>query len=69
MHGTKDTLVPIQPTYDALPRFRAEHKRVEVEGSQHGFAVHEDPQYLNPQSQERQAFVIRTVADRLFAGE
>jgi hypothetical protein len=43
--------------------FRAEHRLVEIEGSQHGFAVHDDPQYLSPQSQEWQAFVIRTVAD------
>lgn len=65
VHGTKDTLVPIQSTYEALPRFRAEHRLVEVEGSQHGFAVHDDPQYLNPQSQAWQAFVIRTVSEWL----
>jgi hypothetical protein len=33
----------------------------------HGFAVHEDPQYLNPQSQESQALVIRTVTDWIMA--
>ncbi|MDQ1246643.1 MAG: uncharacterized protein QG597_1011 [Actinomycetota bacterium] len=65
VHGTKDTLVPIASTLDALPRFTAEHWLVTVEGSQHGFAVHDDPQYLNPQSQEWQAFVIRTVAEWL----
>ena len=32
------------------------------EGSQHGFAVHDDPQYLNPTSQEYQAHVIRAVS-------
>ncbi|MGH4007534.1 MAG: hypothetical protein ACRDTH_05095 [Pseudonocardiaceae bacterium] len=25
--------------------------RLEIEGAQHGFAVHDDPQYLHPQSQ------------------
>jgi pimeloyl-ACP methyl ester carboxylesterase len=65
VHGTKDTLVPIESTLAALPGFRREHRLVEVEGAQHGFAVHEDPQYLNPQSQEWQAFVIRTVTDWL----
>jgi pimeloyl-ACP methyl ester carboxylesterase len=65
VHGTKDTLVPIESTLEALPRFTAEHRLVTVEGSQHGFAVHDDPQYLNPQSQEWQAFVIRTVRDWL----
>jgi uncharacterized protein len=63
VHGTKDTFVPIELTRAALPRFQAEHRLVEIEGSQHGFAVHDDPQYLNPQSQGWQAFVIRTVAD------
>lgn len=68
VHGTKDTLVPIELTRAALPRFRAEHRLVEIEGSQHGFAVHDDPRYLNPQSQEWQALVIRTVADWITAG-
>jgi alpha-beta hydrolase superfamily lysophospholipase len=62
VHGTKDTLVPIESTLAALPRFTAEHRLVTVEGSQHGFAVHDDPQYREPQSQAWQAFVIRTVA-------
>jgi alpha-beta hydrolase superfamily lysophospholipase len=62
VHGTKDTFVPIDASREALALFRAERQLVEIEGSQHGFAVHDDPEYLNPQSRERQAFVIRTVA-------
>lgn len=31
-------------------------KLVEIEGAQHGFAVHDDPKYLNLRSQEWQAF-------------
>jgi uncharacterized protein len=50
-----------------MGRFTVEHKLVEIEGAQHGFAVHDDPKYLNPQSQEWQAFVIRTVADWITA--
>jgi uncharacterized protein len=65
VHGTKDTFVPIESSREALPLFKTEHQLVEIEGSQHGFAVHEDPQYLNPQSQQWQAFVIRTTADWL----
>ena len=61
VHGTKDTFVPIESSRAAMSQFGGEHKLVEIEGSQHGFAVHDDPQYLNPQSQEWQAFVIRTV--------
>jgi alpha-beta hydrolase superfamily lysophospholipase len=63
VHGTADTLVPFESSRDAVPRFTAPVQLVPVEGSQHGFAVHDDPQYLNPQSQKYQAFVIRTVAD------
>ena len=63
VHGTKDTFVPVEASRAAMDRFRVEHKLVEIEGAQHGFAVHDDPQYLNPQSQEWQAFVIRTVTD------
>ena len=65
VHGTKDTFVPIESSRTAMTRFRVEHELVEIEGAQHGFAVHEDPQYLNPQSQEWQAFVIHTVTDWL----
>jgi uncharacterized protein len=63
VHGTKDTFVSVEVSRQAAPRLRVPHKLVEIEGSQHGFAVHEDPQYLNPQTQEWQAFVIRTVVD------
>jgi len=65
LHGTKDTFVPIESSRAAMAQFRTQHKLVEIEGAQHGFAVHEDPQYLNPQSQEWQASVIRTVTDWL----
>jgi alpha-beta hydrolase superfamily lysophospholipase len=68
VHGTADTFVPIEASRQAMQRFTAEHKLVEIEGSQHGFAVHDDPQYLSPQSQEWQAFVIRTAADWITAG-
>ncbi|WP_026150849.1 alpha/beta hydrolase [Streptomyces prunicolor] len=67
VHGTADTLVPFESSRDAVPRFTAPVQLVPVDGSQHGFAVHDDPQYLNPQSQEYQAFVIRTVTDWLTA--
>lgn len=65
VHGTKDTFVPIESSRAAASQLAASHKLVEIEGSQHGFAVHEDPQYCNPQSQAWQAFVIRTVAEWL----
>ncbi|MDV7219165.1 alpha/beta hydrolase [Streptomyces prunicolor] len=67
VHGTADTLVPFESSRDSVERFTAPVQLVPVEGSQHGFAVHDDPQYLDPKSQEYQAFVIRTVADWLTA--
>ncbi|MER5646988.1 alpha/beta fold hydrolase [Streptosporangium sp. NPDC002524] len=68
VHGTKDTLVPIESSRAAVPRFTAPCDLVEVEGSQHTFAVHDDPQYHNPRSQAWQTAVIRTVAEWLRDG-
>lgn len=67
-HGTKDTFVPVESSRAADSKLQVEHKLVEIEGAQHGFAVHDDPQYLNPQSQEWQAFVIRTVTEWITDG-
>jgi hypothetical protein len=63
IHGTKDTFVPIDSSRSAVPLFRAPHRLCEIEGAQHGIAVHDDPQYLNPQTQEWQAFAIQAVVD------
>ncbi|KPI25013.1 hypothetical protein OV320_8218 [Actinobacteria bacterium OV320] len=63
VHGTADTLVPYESSLVAVEHFTAPVELVPVEGSQHGFAVHDDPRYLNPKSQEYQAFVIRTVIE------
>lgn len=67
VHGTKDTFVPVEMSRSAVDRFRVQHKLVEIEGAQHGFAVHDDPKYLNPQSQEWQAFAIRAVTEWITA--
>ena len=68
VHGTKDTFVPVEASREAVSRFRAPCRLVEIEGAQHGFAVHDDPRYLSPQSQRWQAFVIKTVARVADAG-
>ncbi|MGM1064080.1 alpha/beta hydrolase [Saccharothrix sp. Mg75] len=67
VHGTKDTFVPVESSRWAVSQFSAEHRLVEIEGSQHGFAVHDDPGYLNPQSRQWQASVVRTVAEWITA--
>jgi alpha-beta hydrolase superfamily lysophospholipase len=61
VHGTKDTFVPIESSRTAVTHLSVKHELVEIKGAQHGFAVHDDPQYAEPQTQEWQAFVIRTV--------
>lgn len=68
VHGNADTLVPIDGTREAITKFTAPVELVEIEGSQHGFAVHDDPQYLNPKSQEYQAEVISIVSRWLRTG-
>ncbi|MGH3999136.1 MAG: alpha/beta hydrolase [Pseudonocardiaceae bacterium] len=67
VHGTEDTFIPIESSRAAMQQLQVEHKLVEIDGAQHGFAVHDDPRYLNLQSQEWQTFVIQTVADWLTA--
>lgn len=67
VHGTEDTFIPVESSRSAARQLQVEHKLVEIDGAQHGFAVHDDPRYLNPQSQEWQAFVIHTVTEWLTA--
>lgn len=68
VHGNADTLVPINGTREAIAKFTAPVQLVEIAGSQHGFAVHDDPQYLNPKSHEYQAEVIGIVSHWLTTG-
>lgn len=63
LHGTKDTFISVDSSRAAVPLLKAPYRLVEIGGAQHGIAVHDDPQYLNPQSQEWQAFAIQTIAD------
>ncbi|MGH3528798.1 MAG: alpha/beta hydrolase [Pseudonocardiaceae bacterium] len=63
VHGTKDTFIPVESSRWAVQRLTAEHRLIEVEGAQHGLAVHDDPTYADPQSQQWQAEVIRAVTD------
>lgn len=67
VHGTEDTFIPVDASRAAAEQLRVEHRLVEIDGAQHGFAVHDDPTYAEPQSQEWQAFVIRTVTAWLTA--
>ncbi|MGH3830233.1 MAG: alpha/beta hydrolase [Pseudonocardiaceae bacterium] len=68
VHGTKDTFISVESSRAAAAQLTCEHKLVEIDGAQHGFAVHDDPQYLDPRTQEWQAFVIGAVAEWVMPG-
>ncbi|MEV4506058.1 dienelactone hydrolase family protein [Streptomyces klenkii] len=61
VHGTKDTFVPVESSRRYLEAFGGPAELMELDGAQHGFAVHEDPEYLNSQTQVWQAEVIERV--------
>ena len=66
VHGTRDTFVPVESSRAALGQITgADARLIEVDGAQHGFAVHDDPLYRDPQTQQWQASVIRSVAEWL----
>ncbi|WP_329063380.1 alpha/beta hydrolase [Streptomyces sp. NBC_01429] len=63
IHGTLDTFIPVESSRSAVGALKSEVKLLEIDGAQHGFAVHDDPQYRHPQTQEWQAYVVQSVAD------
>ncbi|RGD59267.1 alpha/beta fold hydrolase [Kitasatospora xanthocidica] len=63
IHGTKDTFVDIELSRRFAPLFGAGAELYELDGAQHGFAVHDDPSYAHPQSQAWQREVIAKVAE------
>jgi uncharacterized protein len=65
MHGTGDTFIPVESSRAAITDMGGNAELVEIDGAQHGIAVHDDPQYLDPQTQQWQAFAIETVANWL----
>ncbi|MFJ9605870.1 alpha/beta hydrolase [Kitasatospora sp. NPDC101176] len=65
VHGTKDTFVPIESTHRHRPMFGGPTELLQLDGAQHGFAVHDDPGYLDPQSRAWQAEVITRVGSFL----
>lgn len=62
MHGTGDTFIPVQSSRDFVNRISAPAELIEIDGAQHGIAVHDDPMYVHPQTQEWQAFAIRSIS-------
>lgn len=68
VHGTKDTFVPVELSRRFAPLPGRGYELVEVEGAEHGFAVHDDPDCTEPQTQIWQADVIGRVTGFLSAG-
>ncbi|MFJ4094157.1 alpha/beta hydrolase [Kitasatospora sp. NPDC089913] len=65
VHGTADTFVPVESSRRHRAMFGGPVQLVELDGAQHGFAVHDDPRYLDPQSQAWQREVIERVGSFL----
>jgi len=63
VHGTADTFISVESSREYARQINAPVRLVEVDGAQHGFAVHDDPAYKDPQTQRWQAFVISSVAE------
>jgi alpha-beta hydrolase superfamily lysophospholipase len=61
VHGTRDTFIPVSSSQDAAKELGGEVRLVEIDGAQHGIAVHDDPSYAHPQTQRWQAELIETV--------
>lgn len=65
VHGTRDTFIPVESSREYVRQVGGGGVLVEVDGAQHGFAVHEDPEYREPQTQAWQAHVIQSIAQWL----
>ncbi|HEY4004681.1 MAG TPA: alpha/beta fold hydrolase [Pseudonocardia sp.] len=63
VHGAEDTFIPVESSRQADGQIAGETKLIEIDGAQHGFAVHDDPTYAQPRSQQWQAFVIEATAE------
>lgn len=67
VHGTEDTFISVESSRQADKQLACEHRLLELDGAQHGFAVHDDPEYADPQSQAWQAEVVAAVQGWLTA--
>ncbi|MFF5085480.1 alpha/beta hydrolase [Actinoplanes sp. NPDC000266] len=63
LHGTGDTFIPVESSRELATKLPGGSRLIEIDGAQHGIAVHDDPQYLNPQTQAWQAAAIKDIGD------
>ena len=69
VHGTGDTFISVDSSRSLAATLGERARLVEIEGAQHGIAVPDDPQYLDPQTQAWQKQVIGQVAGWLSGRE
>lgn len=62
VHGTADTFIPVESSRRVVEEISGPARLWEIDGAQHGIAVHEDPAYADPQTQKWQAEVIEEVS-------
>lgn len=62
VHGTTDTFIPIDSSRSAIQALTCESELIELDGAQHGLAVHDDPSYADPQTQLWQSDVISLIS-------
>lgn len=62
VHGTADTFISVESSRAAVQQLTGEVELLEIEGAQHGIAVFDDPQYLDPQTQAWQAEVVEAIS-------
>jgi alpha-beta hydrolase superfamily lysophospholipase len=63
VHGTGDAFIPVDSSRRYVQAIPAESTLLEIEGAQHGIAVHDDPGYREPQTLRWQAYVIDAIAE------
>lgn len=61
VHGTADTFIPVDSSRHAAAQISGPVRLWEIDGAQHGIAVHDDPAYADPRTQRWQAEVIEGI--------
>lgn len=68
VHGTGDTFIPIESSRQHAGRIPGDVQLVELAGAQHGIAVRDDPEYLDPQTRKWQAETVALIAEWVAEG-
>jgi uncharacterized protein len=58
LHGTRDKIIPVEASREAVTRVKGEARLIEVDGAGHGLAVRDDPRHLDSQTR-----AVRDITD------